>query len=211
MKKVSGIFSKYLICISTYNWLSWISFTKCKEVKMTWGPDILHIQHIRDHMVKLQLDKNSVPRIKRFYPWTGTHLHGAVLVVSWAVPIVWRIGGLHVLHRVQIFTMRFVQAKPSTAQHLLDILVIMEILLSDSPEDMLTVGTNKVIISGNNAPLHRAPPSGASVACSEWPSRVWLLPPSHSQQGSISVHTALSTSCNSVHQLAVIICEGTME
>ena len=106
MKKVSIIFSKYLICISTYNWLSWISFTKCKEVKMTWGPDILHIQHIRDHMVKLQLDKNSVPRIKRFYPWTGTHLHGAVLVASWAVPIVWRIGGLHVLHRVQIFNMR---------------------------------------------------------------------------------------------------------
>ena len=61
-----------------------------------------------------------------------------------------------------------VEAKPSTAQHLLDldILLIMEILLSDSAEDMLTVGTNKVIISGNNA-LHRAPPSVASVACSE--------------------------------------------
>ena len=70
------------------------------------------------------------------------------------------------LHRVQFFNMRFVQAKPSTAQHLLDILLIMEILLSDSAEDMLTVGTNKVIISGNNA-LHRAPPSVASVACSE--------------------------------------------
>ena len=64
-----------------------------------------------------------------------------------------------------------VEAKPSTAQHLLDldILLIMEILLSDSPEDMLTlltVGTNKVIISGNNA-LHRVPLSVASVACSE--------------------------------------------
>ena len=71
------------------------------------------------------------------------------------------------LHHVQIFEVfRFVQAKPSTAQHLLDILLIMEILLSDSPEDMLTVGTNKVIISGNNA-LHRAPPSVASLACSE--------------------------------------------
>ena len=46
-----------------------------------------------------------------------------------------------------------VQAKPSKAQYLLDfcILLIMEILLSDSHEDMLTVGTNKVIISGNNA------------------------------------------------------------
>ena len=170
MKKVSIIFSKYLICISTYNWLSWISFTKCKEVKMTWGPDILHIQHIRDHMVKLQLDKNSVPRIKRFYPWTGTHLHGAVLVVSCAMPIVWRIGGLHVLHRVQIFNMRqcgWSQAINSTTftRHFGD---------SDSPEDMLIVGTNKVIISGNNA-LHRVPLSVASVACSEWPSRVQLL------------------------------------
>ena len=71
-----------------------------------------------------------------------------------------------------------VQAKPSTPQYLLDfcILLIMEILLSDSHEDMLTVGTNKVIISGNNA-LHRAPRLGVyvAVACSEWPSRVQLL------------------------------------
>ena len=76
-------------------------------------------------------------------------------------------------------------------------------LLSDSAEDMLTVGTNKVIISGNNA-LHRAP---RSVACSECrvlgvtvqtPESSYWLAPSHSQQGSISVHTiALSTPCNS--------------
>ena len=45
----------------------------------------------------------------------------------------------------------------------------METLLSDSNEDMLAVGTSKVIISGNNA-LHRLVVYVA-VACSEWPSR----------------------------------------